>query len=137
LNTYSEQQIEKFTMDLPVDKPKTIAFLGTSRERGVMQTIASMLLKLHEKDGSLYTMNQTWSGFYQHSSLMDCRGEMSVQVNGLRVLYRDVRINTGGLDEADGTVTCHGSNVASYGGYLKNATKMMTKVVTEEDGAFI
>jgi hypothetical protein len=61
---------------------------------------------------------------------------MSIQVNGLKVLYRDVRINTGGLDEEDGTITCHGPNIASYDGYLKNSTKVMTRVLTEEDGTF-
>jgi hypothetical protein len=141
LNTYSEQQLEQFTIDLLLhNRPKTIAFLGTSRERGVMQTIGAMLLKRNEKDGSVVahdggsTHQTAWSGMYQHSSLMDCRGGMSIQVNGLKVLYRDIRINTGGLEEEDGTVTCHGSNLASYSGYLKNATKMMTKVTTEDNG---
>ena len=135
LNTYTEQQIEQFTFDL-IEKPKTIAFLGTSRERGVMQTIGAMLLKQNEKDGTSGLTSGGWSGMYQHSSLMNCRGEMSVQVNGLKVLYRDIRINTGNLDEEDGTITCHGSNIASYDGYLKNATKMITKVTTQEDGMY-
>ena len=114
-------------------RPKTIAFLGTSRERGVMQTIGAMLMNYDEKMGK-GTANNTISAKYQQSNFMSCRGEMSIQVNGLKVLYRDIRINTGGLDEKDGTMTCHGPNIASYDGYLKNATKMMTKVCTQEDG---
>jgi hypothetical protein len=122
-------------MYLPLDKPKTIAFLGTSRERGVMQTIGAMMLNYNEKIGKLSDDNHDHIR-YQQSNLWSCYGEMSIQVNGLKVLYRDVRINTGGLDEEDGTITCHGPNIASYDGYLKNSTKVMTRVLTEEDGTF-
>jgi hypothetical protein len=81
-------------------KPKTIAFLGTSRERGVMQTIVAMFLNDNEKlNGDVH---------FTQSDLIGCRGYMTVRINGIQMLYRDVRTDSAILDEEEGTLTCHG-----------------------------
>jgi hypothetical protein len=102
------------------ERVKTIAVLGTSRERGVFLTIVDKMLEIKEKEG------------FSESELGKCWGRASVQLNGLKVLYQDLRPSFGDLDEKEGTITCHGSNVAQDSGYLQNATKILQQVLEEE-----
>ena len=121
MSTFDQKSLEHFSLRHK-KTPKTIAVFGTSRERGVFLTIVDKMLHQKEKMG------------FEDSEVGKCWGRASVKLNGLQVLYQDLRPQFGELDEQEGTITCHGSNIAQNSGYLQNATKVLEKIFEEEKG---
>jgi hypothetical protein len=49
---------------------------------------------------------------FEDSEVGKCWGRATLKLNGLKVLYQDLRPQFGELDKQEGTITCHGSNIA-------------------------
>eukprot|EP00977_Amphora_coffeiformis_P004125 scaffold828_cov117-Amphora_coffeaeformis.AAC.4 len=100
-------------------EPTTIAFLGTSRERGIFLSMVDMALRSEEKQ-ELAT-----------SKVGKCWGRASVQVNNLKLIYQDMRTQLLRPGQTE-SVTCHGDKLAQGSGMFQNATKMMNHLIETE-----
>ncbi|KAJ8047426.1 hypothetical protein HOLleu_06418 [Holothuria leucospilota] len=102
--------------------PKTIAIVGSSRERGIFLSLVDLALRKHEKRK------------YEQSDLPKCWGFLEFQFGNLHFIYQDLRLNAAASNEAGSNggvkITCHNNKIALKGNeYFNNMVEFIEKTL--------